>query len=133
MPSQKPQKIDLNADYPCPCGRKGRIEPITLTEAFGCTRCQQIFVVEQSGYVLEQLSSTYPYKKAWHWTGFQWVRAHQGIKDHYLQIALIVLGSLVVWLLFAIHTTTSGLVLWTIVVVLLVILLIWMTRPTYRR
>ncbi len=63
MASRKTQKIDLNTEYPCPCRRKGCLLPITLTEAFGCDRCQQIFVVEESGYVIEQLSTNYPYKK----------------------------------------------------------------------
>ena len=55
MQPQKAQKIELTTEYPCPCRRRGRLLPITLTEAFGCNRCQQIFVVEDSGYALEQL------------------------------------------------------------------------------
>lgn len=55
MQSQKPEKLDFNSEYPCPCRRRGRLVPITLTEAFGCDRCQQIFVVEDNGFVLEQL------------------------------------------------------------------------------
>ncbi len=88
MPSQKAQKIDLNGDYPCPCRRKGQLVPIALTEAFGCDRCQQIFVVDESGYCLEQLATHYPYKQAWHWTGHQWNRASPGLKAHYLPMAL---------------------------------------------
>ncbi|MFN7660518.1 MAG: hypothetical protein ACK5P3_20735, partial [Dolichospermum sp.] len=69
MQPQKPDKIDLNMEYACPCRHKGQLIPITLTEAFGCDRCQQIFVVEENGYVLEQLTTTYPYKRAWRWKG----------------------------------------------------------------
>lgn len=72
MRTYKIQKIDHQADYPCPCRRSGRLNPITLTEAFGCDRCQQIFVVQEDGYVMEQLSTHYPYKRAWRWTGQQW-------------------------------------------------------------
>lgn len=72
MRTYKSQKIDHQSDYPCPCRRSGRLKPITLTEAFGCDRCQQIFVVQEDGYVMEQLSTHYPYKRAWRWTGQQW-------------------------------------------------------------
>ncbi|MBD1839454.1 hypothetical protein H6F78_06410 [Coleofasciculus sp. FACHB-64] len=88
MPSQKDQKIDLNNDYPCPCRRRGRLVPITLTEAFGCDRCQQIFVVEESGYAIEQLSTSYPYKRSWRWTGHRWSTAHPGLGDSYLPVSL---------------------------------------------
>jgi len=89
---QKAQKIDLSADYPCPtCHRRGRLVSITLTEAFGCSRCKQIFVVEESGYTIEQLSTTHPYKKSWRWTGHQWHIAHSRLRDNYLPIALFII------------------------------------------
>lgn len=66
------QKIDPQAHYPCPCHRSGGLTPITLTEAFGCDHCQHIFVLQQDGYVMEQLSTHYPYKRAWRWTGQGW-------------------------------------------------------------
>jgi len=31
--------------------------------------CQQIFVVRPDGFSIEQLATTYPYKRAWYWTG----------------------------------------------------------------
>jgi hypothetical protein len=99
VPSQKAQKIDLNTEYPCPCRRRGSLVPITLTEAFGCNRCQQIFVVEESGYVIEQLSTSYPYKKAWRWTGHRWNTANAGLGESYLPVAVgIVLVLLIFWL-----------------------------------
>ncbi|MBF2098283.1 MAG: hypothetical protein IGQ88_07915 [Gloeomargaritaceae cyanobacterium C42_A2020_066] len=71
----KAQPIDLHTPYPCPiCRRAGQLEPITLTDALGCQRCQHIFVVNEQGYVLEQLATLYPYKRAWIWTGRQWQR-----------------------------------------------------------
>lgn len=91
MHSQKTQKIDLNADYPCPCCRRGRLRPIVLTEAFGCDRCQKIFVVQEGGYVIEQLSTTYPYKRTWQWTGQQWSIVHATLARSYLPFALMVL------------------------------------------
>lgn len=102
MRSQKSQKIDFNADYPCPCRRRGRITPITLTEAFGCDRCQQIFVVREGGYVIEQLSTHYPYKQAWRWSGQQWSVDRTTLSRGYLPILLVVFfGTIVFILLFA--------------------------------
>jgi hypothetical protein len=61
-----------------------KINPITLTEAFGCDRCQQIFVVQDDGYVIEQLSTHYPYKRAWRWTGHQWRLDRSSISTSYM-------------------------------------------------
>lgn len=136
MPSQKAQKIDLNADYPCPCGRRGRITPITLTEAFGCNKCQQIFVVEENGQVIEQLSTNYPYKKAWCWTGHQWAKAHSGLREHYLSVALFMILVLpVVWLSLVFLFSPSGfdIILWVMVPLLVVLLLALMQWLAYRR
>jgi len=55
----KAKKINLNVDYRVRAVGRA-LNPITLTEAFGCDRCQQLFVVEDNGYVLEQLSTSYP-------------------------------------------------------------------------
>ncbi|MBD2744268.1 hypothetical protein [Coleofasciculus sp. FACHB-1120] len=96
MPSQKDQKIDLNNDYPCPCRRRGRLIPITLTEAFGCDRCQQIFVVEENGFAIEQLSTSYPYKRSWRWTGHRWSTAHPGLGDSYLPVSLLIISVLLI-------------------------------------
>lgn len=99
MHSQKAHKIDLNADYPCPCRRRGRLAPIALTEAFGCDRCQQIFVVQDNGYAIEQLSTHYPYKRAWRWTGHQWVMVHQSVGRGYLPLTLVILIGMIFLLL----------------------------------
>lgn len=66
------QKIDLRLDYPCPACQRGRLFAITLTEALGCEQCQRIFVLDDSGYSLERLATTYPQTKQWSWTGQQW-------------------------------------------------------------
>ncbi|MBD0334154.1 MAG: hypothetical protein ICV62_01570 [Cyanobacteria bacterium Co-bin13] len=109
MRSYKSQKIDLNADYPCPCRRRGRIVPIALTEAFGCDRCQQIFVVRDDGYVLEQLSSHYPYKRAWRWTGQQWRLDRSVLSTSYVPLMMVVLfGLMVLLLLLATLQTPVG-------------------------
>lgn len=132
---QKSQKIDLTQDYPCPCRRRGRLSPIALTEAFGCNRCQQIFVVDESGQVLEQLSGSYPYKRAWRWNGHQWNPAHAGWGESYLPIALgITLIMLIIWLPLALNpkSSSSGIVL-IVGVLLLALLPALMVFLAYRR
>ncbi|MBE9257975.1 hypothetical protein [Dolichospermum sp. LEGE 00246] len=135
MQPQKPDKIDLNMEYICPCRRNGQLIPITLTEAFGCDRCQQIFVVEENGYVLEQLSTTYPYKRAWRWKGNNWQIVQPRLGQNYLPIALSIIFVLVIiWLPLALRlANSSNIIAWAIVALLLVILPALMVWLTYRR
>ncbi|MEZ2301315.1 MAG: hypothetical protein P2A85_07215 [Microcoleus anatoxicus] len=134
MSSQKAPKIDLNGDYPCPCRRRGRLVPIILTEAFGCNRCQQIFVLDESGYVIEQLSTNYPYKQTWRWTGQQWNRAHRGFREHYLPLALgMILVLLMIWLPLALYSPGRNIILWAVVAVLLAMVPALMVWLAYRR
>ena len=131
----KPEKIDFNQEYPCPCRRRGRLIPITLTEAFGCDRCQQIFVVQDNGYVLEQLSTTYPYKRAWRWTGNGWSVVNRRLGESYLPIALgIIFVLVIIWLPLALKLAHgSSIITWAVVAVLLAILPALMVWLTYRR
>ncbi|MEA5552051.1 hypothetical protein VB713_13970 [Anabaena cylindrica UHCC 0172] len=134
MLSKKPEKIDFNTEYTCPCRRRGQLIPITLTEAFGCDRCQQIFVVEDNGYILEQLSTTYPYKRAWRWTGNSWNVIQPKLGEIYLPIALGIIFVLVIILPLALRLANgSSTITWAIVAALLVILTIIMFWLTYRR
>lgn len=135
MQSHKAQKIDLNVDYPCPCRRRGRLVPITLTEAFGCDRCQQLFVVEENGYVLEQLSTSYPYKRAWRWVGSRWTVAQPRFGQSYLPVALgVILVLLIVWLPLALRSPNgTNILVWAMVAVLLALLPALMVWLTYRR
>ncbi len=135
MQPQKTQKIDLSSEYPCPCRRHGRLVPITLTEAFGCDRCQQLFVVEDNGYVLEQLSTSYPYKRAWRWTGNRWGMAGSRFGHSYLPVALLVIfGLLIFWLPLALRSPNhANILIWALIAVLLAVLPALMVWLTYRR
>ncbi len=132
MRTYKSQKIDQNADYPCPCRRNGRIKPITLTEAFGCDRCQQIFVVQDDGYVIEQLSTHYPYKRLWRWTGQQWRLDRASLSTSYLPLVVLAcFGIMVFFLLLATLQTPNGTpsgtrLLTTLAVSLAVVSLFWL-------
>ncbi len=106
---QRPNKISFNNSYPCPCRRQGRLVPITLTEAFGCDRCQQIFVVHESGETIEQLSAVYPQKKVWRWTGQQWSVARSTLGQEFLPLTLMACLGLVIVFLIATLNAEVGL------------------------
>ncbi|ASC73345.1 hypothetical protein XM38_043100 [Halomicronema hongdechloris C2206] len=135
MRSPKTHKIDLNADYPCPCRRRGRLKPIALTDAFGCDRCQQIFVVRDDGYAIEQLSTHYPYKRAWRWTGHQW-RLDRATSNSYLPVLLVVLFGVMVFILLlaTLHPPTgTSMVVRLIAALLISLLLVFMFWLASRR
>ncbi len=131
----KIQKIDLNREYPCPCQRKGKLLPIILTEAMGCDRCQQIFVLTENGQVIEQLSSTYPYKRSWRWTGKRWLSIYTPWQEKYLPLTVvIIIILLIVWLSLAFRSTGSvNIILWTIIALMLALLPAIMVWLAYRR
>ncbi len=90
MRSYRTQKISLKNNYPCPCRRKGCLKPIILTEALGCDRCQQIFVVKEDGQIIEQLSSIY-HKQIWRWTGKRWANVYPGVQGKSLSFLFIII------------------------------------------
>lgn len=133
MRPQKAIKIDLTNEYPCPCRRRGRLMPIILTEAFGCDRCQQIFVVQENNQVIEQLSSSYPYKRMWRWTGFRWVTVHPRLGESYLSVAVgIILLLLFIWLPLVLRSPAGvSMIFWigiAVLVLLLPAILFWLAR-----
>jgi hypothetical protein len=88
----KPQSIDPQKDYPCPCCR-GQISPLVLTEAFGCDRCQKIFVLRDNNLILEQISNPYPH--SWQWDGQTWQSTKSLAKGNfslYLAICIVLLA-----------------------------------------
>ncbi|MEM9266762.1 MAG: hypothetical protein AAGA46_14675 [Cyanobacteria bacterium P01_F01_bin.13] len=99
------QKVDLSEIYPCPtCRHRGKIQSITLTEAFGCDRCQQIYVIRDGGFGLEQLSGAHPYRRLWRWTGHQWKQYSQLPTSGWLGLLVIIAILLAIsgfWLLLS--------------------------------
>ncbi|OKH24905.1 hypothetical protein NIES593_06740 [Hydrococcus rivularis NIES-593] len=131
MRPQKSLKIDLSKEYPCPCRRRGRLLPILLTDAFGCDRCQQIFVVDEKNQIIEQLSSNYPGKRAWRWTGYRWIAA--GFGDSGLPFMLVMLlATIVIVLALALRSLPSIGMIWAAIVVGLifsiVVLMSWLAN-----
>ncbi|MBD2325450.1 hypothetical protein [Alkalinema sp. FACHB-956] len=115
MYSQKPSKIELTEEYPCPCRRRAKLVPITLTEAFGCEHCQNIFVVAPEGDQIEQLSGLYTARRSWRWTGEQWALIYPG-RDSYLITVASLLGVLLLaWILVIRYLPASIVTLFCIV------------------
>ncbi|MEB3251558.1 MAG: hypothetical protein VKO01_05410 [Cyanobacteriota bacterium] len=132
MSSSKSHTIDQGADYPCPCRRRsGQLKPIALTEAFGCNLCQQIFVINEDGCTLEPVSTYYPYRRAWRWTGSDWQvqssRLGPGATVSLLLVGVVSL-SLLILLALAARLGPSGL---GMMIGLLAIALIWLVTRRF--
>ncbi|NJM56655.1 MAG: MFS transporter [Synechococcales cyanobacterium RU_4_20] len=122
MKSYKSQKVDLSQDYPCPCRCKGSLSRIVLTDALGCDRCQQIFVLADEGRTLEKLISHYPYKQAWRWTGSHWSNARNGWRESFLSLAFLSIAALLfLWLPLA-RLFSGQILLWVLIAFGLVML-----------
>jgi len=90
----KPQKIDLEQIYPCPCPRKrGKLKPIALTDAFGCDRCSLLFELENDGYSLLQLGGIDSQRHTWQWIG-KWRAIREYQQYPLLETVLIYITSL---------------------------------------
>ena len=100
--------------------------PIALTEAFGCNRCQQIFVLQENGHLLEQLSTHYPYKRVWYWTGQQWRLEHSVLGNHYLPLTTMLLGVAIFVLLLVILQSKASLGLFLSVLVVAAVALLFL-------
>ncbi|MBD2187589.1 hypothetical protein [Pseudanabaena mucicola] len=132
MHIHKPQKIDIDQTYPCPCPRKrGKLKPIALTDAFGCDRCSLLFELENDGYSLLQIGGLDTQRHTWQWIG-KWkaINAYQqSILERILMIAsaLLFLGLVILWALNLQSTlgiplaimlfTLSGLLIWRLLAI----------------
>ena len=104
MPIHKPQKIDLDQIYPCPCPRKrGKLKPIALTNAFGCDRCSLLFELENDGYSLLQLGGLDSQRHLWQWVG-KWQAIRESSPTHLLEIVLRAIAAFVFFLLIVLWT-----------------------------
>jgi hypothetical protein len=90
----KPQKIDLEQIYPCPCPRKrGKLKPIALTDAFGCDRCSLLFELENDGYSLLQVGGIDSQRHTWQWIG-KWRATREYQQYPLLETVLMYMTSL---------------------------------------
>ncbi len=129
------QKIDLNEEYPCPCRRKGKLKLIILTEAMGCDLCQQIFVLTETGKEIEQLSSVYPYKRRWRWSGKRWkTKGMLGLDSYFPLIVWTTLIILVISVPLMIKFSPGFNLVFAITLTLIIVflsLLLWFSHQRY--
>ncbi len=98
------EKTDTNPrdrTYPCPCRRAANLVPIYLTDAYGCDRCPQMFVLNEEGKLVEQLTAGYPDARTWRWSGAQWklVNPPRRSESHFMRTLAPLLILVVGWLL----------------------------------
>lgn len=104
MHIHKPQKIDLEQIYPCPCPRKrGKLKPIALTDAFGCDRCSLLFELENDGYSLLQVGGIDSQRHTWQWIG-KWRAGREYRQYPLLETALMYIISLLFFALVVMWT-----------------------------
>ncbi len=77
--------------------------PIYLTDAFGCDRCPQMFVLNDEGCLVEQLTGGHPDARAWRWTGQQWKMRQQGRESSILGFLGWLLGLVLGWFVVGIR------------------------------
>lgn len=131
-PKSKAQKIDRSQVYPCPCPKRAKLKPITLTDAFGCDRCSLIFAIEDDGCSLVRLGGIDPYRRAWYWNGLRWQPIRNGdfkYASELLPIQLVMVLSVVLMflLLVAISPTQDrGLLLAIAVTIPIILVVCWL-------
>lgn len=136
MHIHKPQKIDLEQIYPCPCPRKrGKLKPIALTDAFGCDRCSLLFELENDGYSLLQVGGIDSQRHKWQWIG-KWRAIREYQQYPLLETVLMYITSLlflslvIMWMLDLKSAFTVPLV---ILLCTLLSLLVWRLLILRRR
>lgn len=110
--------LDFNQSYPCPVCRQGQLRPIVLTEAMGCDRCQQIFVLKADQTTLEQVSMATATQRTWCWTGRGWYPAGNHEQERIWRIVLGVFFLVIIPLVLAIPILLNTPGRWGIVVLI---------------
>jgi len=129
--AKKSQTLDFERSYPCPACRQGSLVPITLTDAWGCDRCKQIFEKQPDSNTIGKLANPYQRQRTWRWNGQQWVMSSKLVRP---RAADIVLSALLVCLLwFGVTQLTLPGFLTVGIIVLLLLALVVMFWVVLRR
>ena len=95
---EDPIKLDCDRSYPCPVCRRGELHAITLTEAWGCDDCQEIFEQTASN-TIKKLTAPYPHRASWQWTGKAWERQRPSMKPDPARRAVVAMAlAALLWL-----------------------------------
>ena len=95
------QKIEPSAAYPCPCRRDARLIPIALTEALGCDKCSNVYVIINDGMNIEQVSGMPGVKRVLGWNGKIWQPIHRkySSKQWILVMSVIIVSGVLIWMM----------------------------------
>jgi hypothetical protein len=109
--------------------------PIVLTEALGCDRCQQIFIVHEDQRAIEQLATVYPSRRLWRWTGSRWQLKKNHIPgQQWPGIVALLLTVFIGWSFLALYSPLIlSIILGIAIAAALVFFLIYSFWLSYRR
>ena len=95
------QKIEVSSDYPCPCRRDARLIPIALTDALGCNKCSNVYVIINDGMNIEQVSGIPGVKRVLVWNGKSWQPIHReySSKQWIILMSVIILSGVLIWMM----------------------------------
>ena len=120
--------LDLDQSYPCPVCRYGTIKPITLTEAWGCDRCRQIFERRAESNTIGKLSSPYNRQRNWRWDGKQWVMGSKLIKPRVFNVTIAASLGFLLWLVLSrieLYSLSAVFLLGMAVAIVLLAVIFW--------
>jgi hypothetical protein len=127
--TESPKSLDPNQTYPCPACRHGVLVSITLTDAWGCDRCKQIFETRDEPGTLSKLTTPYHRQHVWRWTGKEWVLGSYPLraKAPNTYIFAFFLGCLL-WLGLSRIVAPSFLLFAILALAVLLIVMFWVLR-----
>lgn len=125
------QLLALDQSYPCPVCRHGKIEPITLTEAWGCDRCRQIFERRAESNTIGKLSTPPHRPRSWRWDGQQWVLEGKPVGLKFSGLATVAALGFFLWIVLSrlnLSEIVLAFLLGMTVVVSLWVVMFWVLR-----
>ena len=121
--------LDFDKTYPCPSCRQGTLVPITLTEAWGCDRCKQIFEQRDDPHTVGKLATPYHRQRTWRWNGKQWVAGSQLAKSGtFSSVAIVTFLVCLLWFGLSRITVPGFFVVGILALILLLVVMFWVLR-----
>jgi ribosomal protein L37AE/L43A len=124
---EETQRLDFDKTYPCPSCRQGSLIPITLTEAWGCDRCKQIFELTATNSI-GKLATPYHRQRTWRWNGKQWLDNGQRTQIDTIKswFVIAVLGGLL-WVALS-RIAPGFFIVGMLALILLLVVMFWVLR-----
>jgi len=127
--TKEKQLLDFDQTYPCPACRHGMLVPITLTEAWGCDRCKQIFESRAEPNTIGKLATPYHRQRTWRWNGKSWVVGSKLVRPKAINAITLTAGVIaLLWIGLSQAAPPSVLVLGVLALVLLLVVMFWMLQ-----